>query len=305
MLALFKTVTEMMTAAEMMEATAWMQARGRITTDTVAMIRGWIATSLMDLHDEDLCQVFLQGSFIEIDLASNEEVEQKLAALAASILTIGSDPARMWGQRRVTDTLRREVCKQGIMIWSSRMGCAEIRDEIRRLRGVLQGIHTPSKTMDDVAAACDSLIMTMQQVKDFNPFLIATVRHIRLSVDAAVTATETVPQLVVSEEVVKDEVEEEVEEEEVEVEVEVEEVKEKPRPPYNNVHWPSPLPRLILKEFGCTDRYTHMEALQMLARIFRMSVQTLCVTSRAQIAAQHPLRCYSTHHLRRWFAASY
>lgn len=172
------------------------------------------------------------------------------------------------------------------------------------------------KTMDDVATACESLIMIMQQVKDFNPFLIDITRQIKLSVDAATTAVsgsarepngaaETVPQLVVSEEVV------EVEEEEVEprdgaasatpaadAEVEVKKV----RPPYNNVHWPSPLPKLILKEFGCTDRYTHMEALQMLARIFRMSVQTLCVTSRAEIAAQFPLRCYTTHHLRRWFS---
>ena len=166
----------------------------------------------------------------------------------------------------------------------------------------MQARDTRPKTMDDVAAACDSLIMTMQQVKDFNPFLIATVRHIRLSVDAAIAA---VPQLVVSEGTEVKEVEEEVEEEEEEVEEEEEEdaeVEVKPRPPYNNVHWPSPLPRLILKEFGCTDRYTHMEALQMLARIFRMSVQTLCLTSRAQIAAQHPLRCYSTHHLLRWFA---
>jgi len=169
------------------------------------------------------------------------------------------------------------------------------------------------KTMDDVAAACESLIMIMQQVKDFNPFLIDITRQIKLSVDAATTA----PQLVVSEEVKE---EEEVEEEEVVEEeeprdgaasatpaadAEVEEVVKKVRPPYNNVHWPSPLPKLILKEFGCTDRYTHMEALQMLARIFRMSVQTLCVTSRAEIAAQFPLRCYTTHHLRRWFASRY
>jgi len=64
------------------------------------------------------------------------------------------------------------------------------------------------KTMDDVAAACESLIMIMQQVKDFNPFLIDITRQIKLSVDAATTA----PQLVVSEEVKE---EEEVEEEEV------------------------------------------------------------------------------------------
>lgn len=189
------------------------------------------------------------------------------------------------------------------------------------------------KTMDDVAAACESLIMIMLQVKDFNPFLIDITRQIKLSVDAATTGTvtavtataaetETVPQLVVSEEVV-----EEVEVEEPRdgaasattvpvgdgcwrsqtpaADAEVEEEVKKVRPPYNNVHWPSPLPKLILKEFGCTDRYTHMEALQMLARIFRMSVQTLCVTSRAEIAAQFPLRCYTTPHLRRWFAARY
>lgn len=200
-------------------------------------------------------------------------------------------PTSLWAEKLIT----------GGSLWG---GVANLT----RQRFTMQDRDALPKTMDDVAAACESLIMIMLQVKDFNPFLIDITRQIKLSVDAAATAAvsgsarepnaaaETVPQLVVSEEVV------EVEEEEVEEE---EEVVKKVRPPYNNVHWPSPLPKLILKEFGCTDRYTHMEALQMLARIFRMSVQTLCVTSRAEIAAQFPLRCYTTHHLRRWFSARY
>jgi ribosomal protein L40E len=60
---------------------------------------------------------------------------------------------------------------------------------------------------------------------------------------------------------------------------------EKGPPPYNAAYWPSPVARLIAFELGLTrnKRCKHVDALQLLANRFSLSVDELLMTSRTNI----------------------
>jgi len=60
---------------------------------------------------------------------------------------------------------------------------------------------------------------------------------------------------------------------------------EKGAPPYNAAYWPSPVARLIAYELGLTTnkRCKHVDALQLLANRFSLSVDELLMTSRTNI----------------------
>jgi hypothetical protein len=58
----------------------------------------------------------------------------------------------------------------------------------------------------------------------------------------------------------------------------------KPRPPYNNFNWPSPVPALLVKSLGIVAyRTTHERALEMLASRFNCSVEAFLQTNWTQL----------------------
>jgi hypothetical protein len=58
----------------------------------------------------------------------------------------------------------------------------------------------------------------------------------------------------------------------------------KPRPNYNHVNWPSPMPSLLAQSLGiASQRPTHQRALEMLARRFNCSVEVFLQTNWKQL----------------------